>query len=547
MTVAEQPDDRETEGPKPPPSSGAVPPPGGGTTATSTVRPPLRRPREGRVLSGVAAGLADHLGVDVAIVRIVIVVLAVVTEGLMVLAYIAAAIFVPAAEPGAPRPDQYRGGGGDGERDPLFWVGIGVLVVGAIWLTRGAAGVTIFPGGPGFGGLVVPLVLIGFGLALWRAGDRREHDTSYPVPGAAPYPPSSGRTYGPSYGPASGPTYRNPPSTYPQPPAFAASTERPMTTETQTPPYTSYGDPDATYPSEGAGGTPPPPPGTGQPYGEPAWTPPPAPEPRERSLLTRVTLGIAFVVVGILWSLRVADVVSIGWGAILAAALLVIGIGLLVSSVFGRGRWLILAGALLTPFVVVSQVAPFPYLADGWDIDGRSAGEIRSTPADLTELRPEYQLGAGSVHLDLTELELDGDVVTVGVDVGAGEIEIVVPDDVEVDVTARSGIGQVRLFDARDAAGIGAGEQQANFVPEGESRGRIELELQAGLGEIRVETEPAGTDGFDTLEDPDGDAESDPGSDTETTPESETEPELDGEVDPDRESEFEPEPAGSDV
>lgn len=308
-----------------------------------------------------------------------------------------------------------------------------------------------------------------------------------------------------------------------------------MTTETQTAPTTAYGAPDATHPREGAGGTPPPPPGTGQPYGEPAWSPPPTPEPRQRSLLTRATLGIALVVVGILWSLRVAEVASIGWGAILAAALLVIGIGLLIGSVFGRGRWLILAGALLAPFVVMSQVAPFPYLADGWDIDGRSAGEIRSTPADLTELRPEYQLGAGSVHLDLTELEFGDDDVAVGVDVGAGEIQVVVPDDVEVVATARSGIGQVTLFDGRQAAGIGAGEQQATFVPEGESRGRIELELQAGLGEIRVETASARTDGSETLEEPEADTDRE--SELETEPESDTEPGL----------ESEPEPASSDA
>jgi phage shock protein PspC (stress-responsive transcriptional regulator) len=465
-TVVERPNERDAAAPSPPPS----------TTTSPSPRPPLRRPREDRILTGVAAGIADHLGVDVAIVRIVIVVLAVVTEGLMVLAYIAAAIFIPAAEPGTPRPEPRRTTGTNGERDPLFWVGVGVLVVGVIWLARaGAFGAAFFPGGRGFGSLIVPLVLIAFGLALWRAGDRREPDPGYGAPGvpSSPAPPPPGSA---------------PPS---QSPAFTASTEPPMTTDTPTHPTSSYGDPDATYRAEGAGGTPPPPPTTGQPHGDPHWTPPPAPEPRERSLLTRATLGLALVLVGVLWSLRVADVLTIGWGSILAGALLVIGVGLLIGSVIGRARWLILAGALLVPLVVVAQVAPFAYLADDWNVDSSSAGEIRSAPTDLTELRSEYQLGAGSVRLDLTELDLEGEDVAVRVDIGAGEIRIVVPDDVEVVATARSGIGQVRLFDARDAAGIGAGEQQATFIPEGESRGRIELQLQTGLGEVRVESAPS--------------------------------------------------------
>jgi phage shock protein PspC (stress-responsive transcriptional regulator) len=489
--VVDHPNDRDTAGPTPAAPGATPPPPGGDDGPATSPRPPLRRPREGRVLAGVAAGIADHLGVDVVIVRIVIVVLAVLTEGLLALAYLAAAIFVPAAEPGAPRPEHRRGDATSGERDPLFWVGVGVVVIGAIWLTRGAAaGVAILPGGRGFGDLVVPLVLIAFGLALWRAGDRREPDPANAVPGPT-YRASSGPTYpgspGPTYRASSGPTYPR----QQQAPASGASKEPPMTTETQTPPPAASGRTGAAHPTQGAGGNPPPPPGTGQPYGEPQWSPPPAPEPRERSLLTRATLGIAFVLIGVLWSLRVAGVVMIGWGTILAAALLVIGIGLLIGSVFGRGRWLILAGVLIAPIVVVSQVAPFATFADGWNVDSSSAGEIRSTPSDLTELRSDYQLGAGSVRLDLTELDLEGEDVAVRVDIGAGEIRVVVPDDVEVDATARTGIGQVRLFDVRAAGGIGPGEQQATFAPDGESRGRIQLELQTGLGEIRVESAPS--------------------------------------------------------
>ncbi len=476
--MVDRPDDRDTAETTPPPSAG-VPAPAG-ATATSDPRPPapgprppLRRPREGRVLTGVAAGIADHLGVDVVIVRIVIVVLAVLTEGIIILAYIAAAIFIPAAEPEAPRPHAQRGGGSGGERDPLFWVGVGVLVIGAIWLTRSTAAFAGLFGGRGFGGLVVPLLLIAFGLALWRAGDRREPDPGL----AASRSPTASNTY--------------PGPTPPRPPAFDAGTEQPMATETQPPQNRLYGDTDATHPTQGAGGTPPPPPGTAEPHGDPNWSPPPAPEPRERSLLTRATLGIALVLIGVLWSLRVADFVTIGWGTILAAALLVIGIGLVIGSVLGRGRWLILAGALIAPVVVMSQVAPFATFPGGLNVDGSSAGEIRSTPSDLDELRPDYQLGAGSVRLDLTELDLGGEDVAVRVDIGAGEIRVVVPDDVEVDATARTGIGQVRLFDVRAAGGVGPGEQQASFTPDGESRGRIELELQTGLGEIRVESAPS--------------------------------------------------------
>jgi phage shock protein C len=48
----------------------------GESRAGSRFQSPLRRPAQGRMLAGVAAGLACYFGVDVTIVRIVLVVLA---------------------------------------------------------------------------------------------------------------------------------------------------------------------------------------------------------------------------------------------------------------------------------------------------------------------------------------------------------------------------------------------------------------------------------------------------------------------------------------
>ena len=39
------------------------------TPAGSSVRPPLRRAYEGRLIAGVCAGLADYLAIDVTLVR----------------------------------------------------------------------------------------------------------------------------------------------------------------------------------------------------------------------------------------------------------------------------------------------------------------------------------------------------------------------------------------------------------------------------------------------------------------------------------------------
>jgi phage shock protein C len=55
----------------------------------------LMRPRDGRMLAGVCAGVADYFGLDVTLVRVIWAVLAVVTGGAGILAYLVAWILIP--------------------------------------------------------------------------------------------------------------------------------------------------------------------------------------------------------------------------------------------------------------------------------------------------------------------------------------------------------------------------------------------------------------------------------------------------------------------
>jgi signal transduction histidine kinase len=57
---------------------------------------PLRRPQEGRLLGGVAAGIAERTGLDVSLVRAVLIVAALVTSGFVGAAYVVAWLLIPA-------------------------------------------------------------------------------------------------------------------------------------------------------------------------------------------------------------------------------------------------------------------------------------------------------------------------------------------------------------------------------------------------------------------------------------------------------------------
>ena len=55
----------------------------------------LVRSRNGRMVAGVCAGAAEYFGIDVTLVRVLVAVVAVMTGGVGVLAYLAAWIIIP--------------------------------------------------------------------------------------------------------------------------------------------------------------------------------------------------------------------------------------------------------------------------------------------------------------------------------------------------------------------------------------------------------------------------------------------------------------------
>ncbi|NYD40793.1 PspC domain-containing protein [Nocardioides panaciterrulae] len=57
----------------------------------------LARSREDRMVAGVCAGVADHLGVDVTLVRVLTVVATVLGFGSVLVAYLAAWVLMPEA------------------------------------------------------------------------------------------------------------------------------------------------------------------------------------------------------------------------------------------------------------------------------------------------------------------------------------------------------------------------------------------------------------------------------------------------------------------
>lgn len=148
----------------------------------------LTRSRTDTILGGVAAGLAEYLNTDAALVRIAWAILVPITGGAALLAYVVGWIVIPeapieAADGGAAADGEMVAGGeaadetrraqprgerrGDMEGRAGIIVGVGLVILGAWFLAREYLPQINW-------NLIWPLVLVGIGvLILVNAGRRR--------------------------------------------------------------------------------------------------------------------------------------------------------------------------------------------------------------------------------------------------------------------------------------------------------------------------------------------------------------------------------------
>jgi phage shock protein PspC (stress-responsive transcriptional regulator) len=210
----------------------------------------------------------------------------------------------------------------------------------------------------------------------------------------------------------------------------------------------------------------------------PARVASPTEVPRGRSW-TLPTLSLALIVTGLLALSNAADVTSIGLGGIVAAALGVVGVGLVASAFAGRGGGLIPVGIVLA--LVVATLA-----STGASFSG-GFGEREWAPASVADIPSSYELGGGDARLTLDGLEFPDGRTKVVVEIGAGNVEVDVPDDLNLDVTGEVGAGNIdfdvggqRLNDA----GFGAELQTSRSVPGATST--LELVVDIGFGNIEI-------------------------------------------------------------
>lgn len=192
-------------------------------------------------------------------------------------------------------------------------------------------------------------------------------------------------------------------------------------------------------------------------------------------------IGAVLLAIGGNWLLAELGLFSLGWPGLFAIALMTLGVAMIGTAQAGRTRPLIALGVVLTLGLAMSSGV-------GDAFASQAVGDRVLTPTSASELRSVYEHDFGDFTLDLTNLDLDSGSPDVDVQVGIGDIHVIVSADVAVEVTAEVGLfGDIEIFDAVEVDGFGrTGEYQDPGWEE--AAARLSLELDSGaFGDITVE------------------------------------------------------------
>ncbi len=221
------------------------------------------------------------------------------------------------------------------------------------------------------------------------------------------------------------------------------------------------------------------------------WGPPPGPG-RPKPSVRRSPYSIAGLVHLLAFAAAVAGTAltweseplgtSLATG--LAGALAVLGLGLVVSSFLGRTGFGTILQTVVTAALLAGAIALPDRITTDWT-------RQTWTPPTVAAVQRQYDLGSGVGTLDLSGLSVPkGTTVSTAVDVGAGRLEVIVPEDVVVRMHAQVGLGDLQLpGQAPDDIDIEPGRDETRTLnpPAGTApAGTVDLSLEVGLGQVEV-------------------------------------------------------------
>jgi Cell wall-active antibiotics response 4TMS YvqF len=244
-------------------------------------------------------------------------------------------------------------------------------------------------------------------------------------------------------------------------------------------PYRAPAAPSYPYAGGGRAGAPPIDPGApSAPWSQPRFPMPPRPPAGPpRSFLGPLAVCVLLVASGVAIGLESADVINLSAAAVLGGGVAIIGAALVVGTWWGRARWLVVPAVVLTVVAASFSALDVPL--------GGGIGERDYRPRTLGAIERDYELGIGSLDLDLRRVDFSGRTKTVEASVGIGELKVWIPDGVRVVLDEHLAIGEIDNFNESDPDG-GTSLDTRLLRPGDEGGGQLRLDLRGGIGAIKV-------------------------------------------------------------
>jgi Cell wall-active antibiotics response 4TMS YvqF len=190
--------------------------------------------------------------------------------------------------------------------------------------------------------------------------------------------------------------------------------------------------------------------------------------------------GGVLVLIGILWLLERTGAIDISVTAVLGLGAMVTGISLMLLAKDGTHVGLIVFGTLLALVTLVTAAAPFEGFQGG-------VGDRTVVVSSVDDIRADYNLAMGTLTIDLRNIEDVGTSTRLSASVGMGELMLLVPADLQIDVDAQAGAGEIEIL-GRVIEGVDLDDAYTSpgFV---DSDQRLSLDLRVFTGRVEVSDE----------------------------------------------------------
>ena len=206
---------------------------------------------------------------------------------------------------------------------------------------------------------------------------------------------------------------------------------------------------------------------------------PPPPRERKKSFFPPV-VGALLIAAGFFGLLAVLDVYDVDVSVLLAAAVAVVGAGVVAGFQLGRRvGGLIFLGLVLLAAFGVAAASPVSFSS--------GIGDRNERPLASSSIEREYELGIGDFTLELADADLAAGTTHVRAKVGIGELVVTVPEDAALVIDAHTGLGRVDVLGREDD---GAGAHERVIAPGATADSPVlELDADVAIGNLEVRRE----------------------------------------------------------